>query len=209
MRLLKETIEHFANKNVNVRWYPQSTYEEFYRAKWEETYAHYFNWYKDNVAGCNAVLAGRTNIVFGSTEELQQAAKRHANMCTGMACRTYDYTTLYIEYGDKLIVKSIPTKSKEVTVEFIQKLIDKNEKLYKGYYGNFALKMQKALNDLGLKDRGYRVYPTTYGIGVWVLFNSKCEADIADITKLLDSKGIKYQNEYSDAHWVYRFKISK
>lgn len=64
-----------------------------------------------------------------------------------------------------------------------------------------------------LKEEGYdktiNVYPTTYGIGVFILFWWEGNDNIDKVKRILDDRGIEYYNEYSDKKWVYRFKISK
>jgi hypothetical protein len=90
----------------------------------------------------------------------------------------------------------------------IDKLIAKNEKAYSGYYGEFAKNMQRLLNENGLTDK-FSVYPTTYGIGIWVIFNYSAKDEIKKVTKILNDRGIEYYNEYSEAGWVYRYKVSK
>ena len=53
-------------------------------------------------------------------------------------------------------------------------------------------------------------YTTLYGIGFWAILSSKKDKDIAkDLAIYLQNKNINYSNEFSDAGWVYRFKINK
>lgn len=53
-------------------------------------------------------------------------------------------------------------------------------------------------------------YTTLYGIGFWALFSTEKDVHIAnDLKKYLNENGIKFTNEFSDAQWVYRFKINK
>ena len=62
------------------------------------------------------------------------------------------------------------------------------------------------------RDRVYKglFYTTLYGIGFWSIFASKRDVGVAkDLAQYLQSKNIKYSNEWSDAQWVYRFKINK
>lgn len=62
------------------------------------------------------------------------------------------------------------------------------------------------------KDRVFSgaFYTTLYGIGFWAIFSSHAEMYIAkDLHKFLNKKGVEYSNEFSDAGWVYRFKIGK
>jgi len=55
---------------------------------------------------------------------------------------------------------------------------------------------------------GITVYPTSYGIGVFRLFGD-VGARIKEIELALEAGDIEYTNEYSEAMYVYRFKISK
>lgn len=97
------------------------------------------------------------------------------------------------------IGKSIKTPLKmEVTLNWILSKIHTD-----AMYVNFSNQFKKLINYKGID-----IYPTTYGIGVFVLFGNHNEA-VQCITDKLTELGIKYTNEYSDACWVYRFKISK
>lgn len=62
------------------------------------------------------------------------------------------------------------------------------------------------------KDRVYfgLFYTTLYGFGLWDFFNSKeTHKKLTEQMNLfLDSEKINYQNEYSDAAWVYRYKFN-
>ena len=47
--------------------------------------------------------------------------------------------------------------------------------------------------------------PTLYGIGVWVVFGAR--KDLIDkVSSALDAAGVAYKNDWSNAHWVYRFR---
>lgn len=208
MRISKQTITHFANKGVSVRWYPEQTYEEFRQRIWQKQYDFSYNYTKDNVRGSKATEEGRTNVLYETMEEFVEKCKKFADTSVDRACDPYEYDRLYIEYDGKLIIKKEPVKSKVITIEMIDKLIAKNEKAYSGYYGEFAKTMQQLLKDNGLSNK-FSVYPTTYGIGVWVLYNYTLSSDVEAVTKILDAHGIEYYNEYSEHGWVYRYKISK
>lgn len=93
-------------------------------------------------------------------------------------------------------------KKKEVTVEWI---LNKFAKSTDNTYIDFTNKFRKLLN----KDvkEGINIYPTTYGIGVSILFGQPKGIDV--IKERLDNANIEYKIEYSDAGWVYRFVISK
>lgn len=99
-------------------------------------------------------------------------------------------------------------KSKAITSEYVMKLVEKDRKAYEGVYGKFAVAMQRLCRENGYDNR-LAVYPTTYGIGVWVIWNFGSDKDIEGVKKLMDERGIEYYNEYSEQGWVYRFKVSK
>ena len=208
MRISKETIKHFANKGISVRWYAEKTYEAFKKRIWQEQYDFSYNYSKDNVRGSKATEEGRTNVLFESMEEFEEYCRKFADNTVVRHCDPYEYNKLFIEYDGKMIVKKENVKSKEITIEMIDKLIAKNEKAYSGYYGEFAKNMQRLLNENGLTDK-FSVYPTTYGIGIWVIFNYSAKEEINKVTKILNDREIEYYNEYSEAGWVYRYKVSK
>lgn len=196
MRILSETIREMSKQGVSVRYYPEKTFDEYKERVYREEYNFCFEY--------NPMFKDKTQ------EELDKHAREFAerNVDSKASRNEYDANLLYIEYGDKLIIKKISVKSKEITVDYIRKEIEKNEKAYSGAYGNFALKMQKMLRDNGI-ERGFQIYPTTYGIGVWIYYNFGVEYDIKRVTEIMEKYGIEYYNEYSDAGWVYRFKVSK
>lgn len=208
MIIRKETIALFANKGINVRWYPETNYADFSARIMQKDIDWVINYSKDNVAGSDAVVNGYTNVLYNSMDELKQHARESAQRWNERHCSPYEYNVLYIEYDGKLIMKKENVKSKEITADYINKLIEKNEKAYSGYYGTFALNMQKLLKANGL-DNCFSVYPTTYGIGVWVIYNWNADKDIDRVTALLDARGVDYYNEFSEKHWVYRYKVSK
>lgn len=53
-------------------------------------------------------------------------------------------------------------------------------------------------------------YSTNYGVGVWVFYVKKETIETVNnaIFSILKAKGINYNNEYSEAGWVYRHKFS-
>lgn len=208
MRISKETIKHFADRGVSVRWYAEQTYEAFRKRIWQKEYDYCYNYSKDHVRGSKAAEAGLANVLYETMEEFVEKCKRFADMSVDRACAPYEYDRLFIEYDGKTIVKKESVKSKEITIEMINKLIAKNEKAYSGYYGEFAKNMQRLLKDNGLSNQ-FSIYPTTYGIGVFVFYNWNAQEDIDKVTKILDERGIEYYNEYSEAGWVYRYKVSK
>ena len=52
-------------------------------------------------------------------------------------------------------------------------------------------------------------YPTTYGIGVWLMYNPHIDKDVEAVGRIIAEAGLEFYNEFSDKRWVYRFKISK
>lgn len=210
MKITKETIKHFADKGVSVRWYAEQTYEEFKQNEWNKEYKRWFDYSKDSCKELNPPTNNGLyhSYNFDTRKEYEEHIAKFCNQIIDRHCEPYEYNRLYIEYDGKLIIKKENVKGKEVTIEMIDKLIAKNEKAYSGYYGEFAKNMQRLLKENGL-DRTYNIYPTTYGIGVWVIFNWGAKDDIEKVTKILDERGIEYYNEYSEAGWVYRYKISK
>lgn len=211
MFITKETLAELAKQGIVVRWYPEKTFEDYKRRVWDQEIKSYINYYKDTVATSQAAINGYCNVLYNTVEELENSAKdnaaRRMQRFTELSGQ-YDAQTLYIEYGDKLIMKKENVKSKRITADYVQKLIAKNEKAYSGYYGTFALNMQKLLKANGL-DNCFSVYPTTYGIGVWVIYNWNADKDIDKVTALLDARRVEYYNEFSERGWVYRYKISK
>lgn len=93
---------------------------------------------------------------------------------------------------------------KEVTFEWVMEKLGADNT-----YTSFAPVFHSLLKERGHK--GMDVYATTYGIGVFVALSYKGSAkkDIEAVEELLGELGIEYKNEYSDAGWCYRFKISK
>ena len=97
--------------------------------------------------------------------------------------------------------KTIKATKKEITIDYILNKInsDKTFKNFSNYFNSIISKF------------GLNAYPTSYGIGIFVLFgfrNSITETK-NQISKCLNELGIKFDTEYSDAHWVFRYKISK
>ena len=99
------------------------------------------------------------------------------------------------------IGKTIKATKKETTIDYIMDKIT-TDKVYK----NFSSEFNKVVREFGLS-----AYPTSYGIGVSVIFISEVrESELRNKVKTaLDKIGINYLTEYSEAGWVFRFKISK
>lgn len=209
MRISKETIDALKVQGINVRWFPEETYEEFRKRVWQEMYDYSFNYSKSFCKELNPSKEGVYSWSYETLAEYEEHCRKFADQTTDRHCDPYEYTTLYVEHdGGQMLVKKENVKSKEITVEYVQKLVEKDRKVYAGTYGKFAMAMQRLCKERGYSGR-FLVYPTTYGIGVWLFYNFHSEENIADVKSLMDERGIEYYNEYSDKRWVYRFKVSK
>lgn len=209
MYISKETIETLKTQGINVRWFPEETYEEFKKRVWQEQYDFSYNYNKDNVRGSKATEEGRTNILYDTMEEFEQHCRDFADRSWERHASPYEFTTLYVEHDNgQMLVKKENVKSKKITVEYIMKLVEKDRKVYAGTYGKFAMCMQKLCKERGLTNK-FCVYPTTYGIGIWLFWNFNADKHIAQVEEIMKERNIEYYNEYSNARWVYRFKVSK
>jgi len=94
--------------------------------------------------------------------------------------------------------KDIKVTKKETTYEYVINKLN-SDTIYKNFSEYFNTLISK---------KGLRGYPTTYGIGVECIFSPKKE-DKSNIETILNSLGVRYTTEYSEAGWVYRYKISK
>lgn len=206
MRLSEDLQKQFAEKGVSVRYYPERDFADFQKRVWQREYEYSYNYSKNSEFLIDGVSRKKTET------ELHKDACNFADGCVygkyARSCDATEYDILYIEYDEKLIMQKINGKYKEVTAEYVQKLIDKNEKAYSGVYGAFALKMQKLVKAAGYGEK-LSVYPTTYGIGVWRLYNWHLNKEAGAVEEILNRYGVEYYNELSDAGWVLRFKISK
>lgn len=211
MYISKETIETLKAQGINVRWFPEETYEEFKKAQWEKEYKRWFDYSKSSCKELNPPRndGSYQSWNFETLAEYEEHIRKFCDQIIDRHCSPYEFTTLYVEHdGGQMLVKKENVKSKEITVEYVQKLVEKDRKVYAGTYGKFAMAMQRLCKERGYTSR-FLVYPTTYGIGVWLFYNFHAEENIADVKSLMDERGIEYYNEYSDHHWVYRFKVSK
>jgi hypothetical protein len=110
------------------------------------------------------------------------------------------------EYTGNYLGKTIKVpKNKETTIDYILNIINKDN-----VYQNFCNDFKKLLPEK--YKNSVDVYPTSYGIGIFVaLCFSKNERENIkkEIELILTKYNIDYKNEYSDAGWVFRYKISK
>ena len=116
-----------------------------------------------------------------------------------------DEITVY-DYNDGLNFKSFKLpKKKLVDLEWIMNKMN-TEKVYQSFTENF----KQLLKEAGYTN-GITVYPTSYGIGIFVGFGHR-ESILEmkqNIENILKNKDIEYKIGSSDAGWVLRFKISK
>lgn len=209
MRISKETIDALKVQGINVRWFPEETYEEFRKRVWQEMYDYSFNYSKSFCKELNPSKEGVYKWSYETLAEYEEHCRKFADQTTDRHCDPYEYTTLYVEHdGGQMLVKKENVKSKEITVEYVQKLVEKDRKLYAGTYGKFAMAMQRLCKERGLTNK-FCVYPTTYGIGVWLFWNFNADKHIEQVEQIMKDRNIEYSNEYSDARWVFRFKVSK
>lgn len=205
MRIQEETIKILRGQGIEVRWYPEKTREEFEKRVWQEQYDYSYNYSKDHVRGSKATEEGRANILFDTMEEFEASCRQFADQTFKRHCDPYEYDTLYISHDNgQMLVKKESVKSKLITLEYILKLVEKNRKAYEGFYGKFAMAMQRLC-----EGKNMCIYPTTYGIGVLVFYNFHAKEDVKVVEKIMKERSIEYYNEYSEHGWVYRFKVSK
>ena len=105
----------------------------------------------------------------------------------------------------ELLFKTLKTPTKkEVTMEWVMEKLGADK-----VYTDFAPKFGAYLKTIGVS--GMNTYPASYGIGVWaaMTYKNTHSEDRDAIEKALTNLGVEFTSEYSDAHWVFRYKISK
>lgn len=67
----------------------------------------------------------------------------------------------------------------------------------------------RSLKDIRARHAWYITYSTNYGIGMWNLFVSTETKNTVKnkIETLLNAENIEFENEYSDARWVFRYLL--
>lgn len=208
MYIKKETINYFAAKGITVKNHPLSE-EEFGKKVWNDAYKWSYDYHKDTVIG----FGKDGKYIYPTHDQLDADAKNWADSAVQRKLNDwYNAQNLYIEYDEgenhRIICQKVNVKSKDITIEYVEKLIAKDKKQYNGTFGKFADAMNKVLKAAGYA-RTLSIYPTTYGIGVWLFYNYKAEQNITDVEKILKVNNIEYYNELSKKKYVYRFKISK
>ena len=117
----------------------------------------------------------------------------------------------FVFFDNGRIVKMPKKKYSESEQDFearLDKIIAKVEKENTTEYGRFSATMQKVINKQ-LPSHNLLVYPTTYGIGLWAIYNFNFAEQASEIESVLNTNKIEYKTEYSDKMWVFRYKISK
>ena len=203
MRITRQTIDALKAQGIEVKNYPHETYEEWAKECWDRKYQYSYNYEKNGEFLIDGKIRKMTH------EELDERAKRFADYNGPREANGwYDAKVLYIKYGDRQIARKETTKSKEITVDYVLKVVERDKKAFSGAYGDFARKMEQLLKRNGI-GRNFCIYPTTYGIGVWLVYNFSAKEDIKRVDSILNEQGIEFRNEYSDAQWVWRYVISK
>lgn len=117
----------------------------------------------------------------------------------------------FVFFPNGRIVKIPYKKCTETWADFearVDKVIARVEKESKGRYAAFSNLMQRIVSER-IKDCSYLTYPTTYGFGLEAIFNWNFDKQADEIEALLNEMGVCYTTEYSDAQWVFRYRISK
>ena len=210
MRIKEELLAALADKGISVSIFPteeaKNKWIENEKKQWEQ-----WNRWGSSTSSRDEngnVVWKHEDEVEGWEEKMNNAIEcnlKCTNLCWGL---WYDSTEVYIKFGD-IFTKRKVAKSFVVTEEWVAKVIEKEQKAYSGKYGQFAIDIQKMVSSKFDKSILGWVYPTTYGIGVWVFFNWDKDECIRRVREVLDGMNVEYSNEFSDAHYVYRFKISK
>lgn len=77
-------------------------------------------------------------------------------------------------------------------------------------YQSFTENFKSILDAKGYKN-SINVYPTTYGIGIFVMLGARDSITRIhkDVMSVLDENNIDYKTTTSEAGWVFQFRISK
>lgn len=106
--------------------------------------------------------------------------------------------------GGDYFLKTIKAIKSEMSIDYIiSKLGDTST--YKNFVKNFKTLLPEEMRN------NLVCYAASYGIGILVCagIRSRIENVKQEIKDILNKKGIEYSTEYSDAHWIFRYKISK
>jgi len=211
MRILKDTLSALESNGIIVSVFPteeaKQNWIENAKKEYEQHYRYAYNYQTWDDNG-NAVWHHENERPDwkSNMETYIEKSLTSTSLYYGL---WYDSEEVYIKVGDILCKRKVG-KSFLVTEEYVQKVIEREQKAYSGKYGEFAIDIQRMFAEKFSNGNvlGY-IYPTTYGIGVWVFFNWKKDECIAKVREVLDGMNVGYSNEFSEAGYVYRFRVSK
>lgn len=111
----------------------------------------------------------------------------------------WDEDDNYIYFGFK------PPKNKEVTFDYLMGKLE----AYLGKESSWV-NLRDTFEKL-LPNLGERFHVTSYGVAfdTFMLSHEKVMRWTDELKQWLKDKGIEFTNEYSDAAWVYRFRIGR
>lgn len=111
----------------------------------------------------------------------------------------FDENNTYIHFGFK------PPKNKEVTFDYLMGKLEAHLSKETSWV-NLRDTFEKLLPSLG-----GRFHVTSYGVAfdTFMLSHEKVMKWTDELKRWLNEKGIEFTNEYSDAAWVYRFRIGR
>lgn len=109
-----------------------------------------------------------------------------------------------INMEDGYKAKTINAYRNETPLKYILEQFHKDS-IYKNFCEIF-----KALLPTSLRN-SLTCYPASYGIGIFVAIGLRGQIGQtkSEIEKILKDRKIEYTTEYSEANWVFRYKISK
>lgn len=205
MRIREEVLNELDAMGIRVRCYTCSDAEmraKMYDTNYRECLFGYFN----------ANTGNEDDYTEEQKAEARQEAEEYTNeeICDtfGWSGMWYDSTKFYISYGEDRMISRTCGKGNIITKERIINAIEKDKKSYEGAYGKFTDQIRQLIKKDG-KLEYFNIYPTTYGIGVWVFYNWHLDEDLKYMDELMKKIDLEYYNEYSLAKWVFRYKISK
>ena len=111
----------------------------------------------------------------------------------------WDEDDKYISFGFK------PPKNKEVTFDYLM------HKLSSYYTSSSSWRNLRDVFEKLLPSLRGRFYATSYGVGfdTFMMSHEDVMKATDELRQWLEDKGIEFTNEYSDAAWVYRFRIGR
>jgi len=162
----------------------------------------------------NNAKIGSINIEFKLLEN-QNAKKWYDKSYTSDFSEIKENTIYGVKYDGCIMFDFKTGKIDNLLKSFLIKFASRftEYRLIDGHYKTVSIKdevMAKIIeHNQDRVDKGL-FYTTIYGIGFWAILSNNKDQEIAkDLAIYLKSKNIDYLNEYSDAGWVYRFKINK